>query len=142
MPRRATHPLKPMLRSARQKALAAYLQICAKTLELESWQINFDPTLPINGCEAMVHIRENQHAAIQVSKAFWGWAPDYQRLVIAHELAHLVLKRLDDLYEPLAKAVDPRVFSAFMLIFEAGIEESTERFARMIAPRLPLPALS
>lgn len=128
----------PSVAQDQLQLLQLYVDECVVLLMLSSWIVtvtNEPPPEP--DCIAYINHSEQQNATLFVAPDFWTAGPERQRLIIAHELCHLPLFRLGDLFDTLP----PKIKSILDHMYDCINEETTERFARMVAPRLPLPQL-
>ena len=80
--------------------------------------------------------REN----IRVSHDFWTQTPEKQRLILTHELLHLVLARYARVAETMEESLGKLAWAVLEPQLEDAEERATEHLARIIAPYLALPA--
>lgn len=135
-------PLVP--EPSRRERLLAYVRICADRLGLKDWDITLGRGEPANpdSTYATICAYQTQNAELFVSKLFWRQTPEGQRLTIAHELGHLPLWRCDEVVRVAAGVMDASAGKFLRRSFEPAGEFACEHFARLLAPLLPLPALS
>jgi hypothetical protein len=125
----------------------AYLRQVADACGAKDWVAEYDPAL-VDDALASVEFEESQRASVRFSKAFWACSPEEQRHVVTHEVCHFHFRRMNELVEALTDDMPEDVaalfagaLAMFSRLFETCEEEAVERFARIIAPRLPLPNL-
>ena len=80
-------------------------------------------------------------ADLRVSHDFWAQTPEKQRLILTHELLHLVLARYARVTETLEEPLGKLAWAVLEPQLEDAEERATEHLARILAPYLALPAL-
>jgi Zn-dependent peptidase ImmA (M78 family) len=75
-----------------------------------------------------------------VSHDFWTQTPEKQRLILTHELLHLVLARYARVSETMEESLGKLAWAVLEPQLEDAEERATEHLARIIAPYLSLPA--
>ena len=78
-------------------------------------------------------------ADLRVSFDFWKQTPEKQRLVLAHELMHLVTCRYARVTENLEAALGSLAWAVIEPQLEDAEERAVEQMARIVAPYLTLP---
>jgi hypothetical protein len=79
-------------------------------------------------------------ADLRVSFDFWKQSPEKQRLVLTHELMHLVVSRYARIAENLEDALGALAWAVIEPQLEDAEERAVEHMARIVAPYLSLPA--
>ena len=79
-------------------------------------------------------------ADLRVSHDFWTQTPEKQRLILTHELLHLVLARYARVAETMEESLGKLAWAVLEPQLEDAEERATEHLARIIAPYLALPA--
>jgi hypothetical protein len=83
---------------------------------------------------------QNHTAELRVAHDFWRQEPEKQRLILTHELLHLVLARYARISENLEESLGKLAWAVIEPQLEDGEERTIEHLARIIAPYLSLPA--
>jgi len=79
-------------------------------------------------------------ADLRVAFDFWKQDPEKQRLILTHELLHLVLAHYARISENLEESLGKLAWAVIEPQLEDGEERTIEHLARIIAPYLSLPA--
>jgi len=82
---------------------------------------------------------QNLTADLRVAHDFWRQEPEKQRLILTHELLHLVTCRTDRVVENLEEALGKVAWAVYEPQYTDATERMTEHLATVIAPYLPLP---
>ena len=82
---------------------------------------------------------QNLTADLRVSHDFWRQEPEKQRLILTHELLHLVTCRTDRVVENLEEALGKVAWAVYEPQYEDATERMTDHLAAIIAPSLSLP---
>lgn len=82
---------------------------------------------------------QNHTADLRVAHDFWRQEPEKQRLILAHELLHLVTCRTDRVVENLEDALGKVAWAVYEPQYVDATERMTEHLATIIAPYLTLP---
>ena len=82
---------------------------------------------------------QNLTADLRVSHDFWRQEPEKQRLILTHELLHLVTCRTDRVVENLEEALGKVAWAVYEPQYEDATERMTDHLAAVIAPSLSLP---
>lgn len=128
------------MNDARHDAWTAYVRDLADRLLLRDWEVTVSREAADPGKDATVYLYHNENRAdIRFADAFWGFAPEKRREVTVHEILHChfarqqrVLDALDEIHEG-----DKDIQLATKL-FGHETEIINQRFARILAPTLPL----
>lgn len=82
---------------------------------------------------------QNLTADLRVAHDFWRQEPEKQRLILTHELLHLVTCRTDRVVENLEEALGKVAWAVYEPQYLDATERMTEHLATIIAPYLTLP---
>jgi hypothetical protein len=82
---------------------------------------------------------QNLTADLRVAHDFWRQEPEKQRLILTHELLHLVTCRTDRVVENLEEALGKVAWAVYEPQYEDATERMTDHLAALIAPLLCLP---
>lgn len=82
---------------------------------------------------------QNLTADLRVAHDFWRQEPEKQRLILTHELLHLVTCRTDRVVENLEEALGKVAWAVYEPQYLDATERMTEHLANVIAPYLTLP---
>lgn len=82
---------------------------------------------------------QNLTADLRVAHDFWRQEPEKQRLILTHELLHLVTCRTDRVVENLEEALGKVAWAVYEPQYLDATERMTEHLATVIAPYLTLP---
>jgi len=82
---------------------------------------------------------QNQTADLRVAHDFWRQEPEKQRLILTHELLHLVTCRTDRVVENLEEALGKVAWAVYEPQYTDATERMTEHLANITAPLLSLP---
>lgn len=80
-----------------------------------------------------------QTADLRLAHDFFRQDAERQRLVLTHELLHLITCRTDRTVETLEEALGKIAWAAYEPQYTDATERMTEHLATIIAPFLPLP---
>lgn len=122
-------------------ALREWLDESLATLNLTAWTVGV--TQDASDVDAWADIdphAQNQTAELRVSHDFWRQTPEKQRLVLTHELVHLITCRHDQVIEALAEPLGKIAWAVFEPQHDDAAERAVEALAQVIAPMLDLPA--
>jgi hypothetical protein len=126
---------------AQYAAYSTYIRDLADRLLLRDWEITLrrNETRGENYAAVFIFNTEN-HAVVKLDEDYWGGSREDQREWLVHELLHCHLDRPDRVMEQLAEQWSEN--SACQFAKEAHhreIEVCVQRFARLLAPLMPLP---
>lgn len=82
---------------------------------------------------------QNLTADLRVAHDFWRQEPEKQRLILTHELLHLVTCRTDRVVENLEEALGKVAWAVYEPQYLDATERMTEHLANVIAPYLTMP---
>ena len=82
---------------------------------------------------------QNLTADLRVAHDFWRQEPEKQRLILTHELLHLVTCRTDRVVENLEEALGKVAWAVYEPQYLDATERMTEHLATIIAPYLTMP---
>jgi hypothetical protein len=121
--------------------LSQYLRDLGNQLLLADWELELKRETADHDCFAQVSVwRQENHASVRVSDDFWHGTPQDRREWITHELCHCHLDRPERVMEQLTDQFSDNSASQFAKeAHRKEIEICTQRYARLLAPHLPLP---
>lgn len=109
-------------------------------LGVDSWEITIVEAASDVDAWADIEAQPQQPTAdLRVSHDFWVQTPEKQRLILTHELLHLVLARYSRVTETLEESLGKLAWAVLEPQLEDAEERATEHLARIIAPYLSLP---
>jgi len=109
-------------------------------LGVDSWEITIVEAASDVDAWADIDAQAQQPTAdLRVSHDFWAQTPEKQRLILTHELLHLVLARYARVTETLEESLGKLAWAVLEPLLEDDEERATEHLARIIAPYLSLP---
>jgi hypothetical protein len=109
-------------------------------LGVDSWEITIVEAASDVDAWADIDAQAQQPTAdLRVSHDFWAQTPEKQRLILTHELLHLVLARYARVTETLEESLGKLAWAVLEPQLEDAEERATEHLARIIAPYLSLP---
>ena len=82
---------------------------------------------------------QNLTADLRVAHDFWRQEPEKQRLILTHELLHLVTCRTDRVVENLEEALGKVAWAVYEPQYEDATERMTDHLASIVAPLLTMP---
>ena len=82
---------------------------------------------------------QNLTADLRVSHDFWRQEPEKQRLILTHELLHLVTCRTDRVVENLEEALGKVAWAVYSPQYDDATERMTDHLVAIVAPSLSLP---
>jgi hypothetical protein len=131
-----------MAKPDRWKALDAYVADAAILLNLSDWEISIsrDPSEPDAHADIDPHSQRTT-AELRVESGFFALSPERQRLIVAHELGHLIHARVDRVVENLEETLGTVGWAILEPNYVDAAERTVEHWARIVAPYLPLPEL-
>ena len=108
---------------------------------LDHWEITIVEAASDVDAWADIEAHAQQPTAdLRVAFDFWKQEPEKQRLILTHELLHLVLARYARISENLEESLGKLAWAVIEPQLEDGEERTIEHLARIIAPYLSLPA--
>lgn len=121
-------------------ALDAYVAELQVAMNVTYWKI----TVVRDAADVEAWADINPHAQaetadLRVSHDFWKQTPEHQREVLAHEMLHIVMARLDQTVEAMEEAFGKIAWAIYDPLFEDAAERVVDHLAKVIAPWLPLP---
>lgn len=127
----------------RFKAVAEWVTKAQGVMTLGQWVVTVSPD---NAAEDAWADIEPHHqaltATLRLGREFFTLSPERQRLVLAHELTHLGLCRVDHMVDTLEDTNGAVWWSAWNPNFENELERAVEWVAVMVAQLLPMPRFS
>jgi hypothetical protein len=121
-------------------ALRGWVAEAQVQLGVESWEITIAEAASDVDAWADIDAHAQQPTAdLRVSFDFWKQEPEKQRLILTHELLHLVLARYARVTETLEESLGKLAWAVLEPQLEDAEERATEHLARIVAPYLSLP---
>ena len=109
-------------------------------LGVDSWELTIVEAASDVDAWADIDAQAQQPTAdLRVSHDFWAQTPEKQRLILTHELLHLVLARYARVTETMEESLGKLAWAVLEPQLEDAEERATEHLARIIAPYLSLP---
>ena len=122
-------------------ALRAWVAEAQTVMGLDHWEITIVEAASDVDAWADIEAHGQQPTAdLRVSFDFWKQTPEKQRLILTHELLHLVMARYARISENLEESLGKLAWAVIEPQLEDGEERTIEHLARIIAPYLSLPA--
>jgi hypothetical protein len=120
--------------------IEAYLADALVTLELQEWEITVSREAADITSHADIEVHDQRRTAdLRIARDFFAQSPERQRLILAHELAHIISARLDRIIENLEEPLGKIGYALLEPNFIDATERMVEHFARLIARELPIP---
>jgi len=121
-------------------ALRGWVGDAQALLGVESWEVTIVEAASDIDAWADIDAHAQQPTAdLRVSHDFWAQTPEKQRLILTHELLHLVLARYARVTETMEEPIGRLAWAILEPQLEDAEERATEHLARIIAPYLSLP---
>ena len=121
--------------------LKAWVSEAQTVMGLDHWEITIVEAASDVDAWADIDAHAQQPTAdLRVAFDFWKQEPEKQRLILTHELLHLVLARYARISENLEESLGKLAWAVIEPQLEDGEERTIEHLARIIAPYLSLPA--
>ena len=122
-------------------ALRAWVSEAQTVMGLDHWEITIVEAASDVDAWADIEAHAQQPTAdLRVAFDFWKQEPEKQRLILTHELLHLVLARYARISENLEESLGKLAWAVIEPQLEDGEERTIELLARIIAPYRSLPA--
>lgn len=122
-------------------ALRAWVAEAQTVMGLDHWEVTVVEAASDVDAWADIEAHAQQPTAdLRVAFDFWKQEPEKQRLILTHELLHLVLARYARISENLEESLGKLAWAVIEPQLEDGEERTIEHLARIIAPYLSLPA--
>ena len=121
-------------------ALRGWVADAQVLLGVDSWELTIVEAASDVDAWADIDAHSQQPTAeLRVSHDFWTQTPEKQRLILTHELLHLVLAHYARVTETLEDTLGKLAWATFQPQLEDAEERATEHLARLLAPYLALP---
>ena len=120
--------------------IEAYLADALVILELQDWEITVSREAADIASHADIEVHDQRRTAdLRIARDFFTQTPERQRLILAHELSHIISARLDRVIENLEEPLGKIGYALLEPNFIDATERMVEHFARLIARELPIP---
>lgn len=129
------------MNDATHAALEAYIKDVAARMNLRDWTIYLSRQIDDAGhYRAQITLyRERDEAEVQLAEPWFGRSPEEQRYTVVHELVHVVTTRLVRVVSRYVEQVGGELVNYLGKEHDEEEEIVVDRFARIIAPSMPLP---
>lgn len=121
-----------------------YVQACLPLLRLDGWIIYISESL-INpseaSCARIKTIAGKREAILELSQYFYDADPEEQRIVVAHELIHVIVDSMETVLYNAAEHMGPVLFPFVSKCFRDAEEVAVDELSKVIAPLLPIEKL-
>lgn len=122
-------------------ALRAWVAEAQTVMGLDHWEVTIVEAASDVDAWADIEAHAQQPTAdLRVAFDFWKQEPEKQRLILTHELLHLVMARYARISENLEESLGKLAWAVIEPQLEDGEERTIEHLARIVAPYLSLPA--
>jgi hypothetical protein len=109
-------------------------------LELQGWEITVSREAADITAHADIEVHDQRRTAdLRIARDFFTQSPERQRLILAHELSHVISSRLDRVFENLEEPLGKIGYALLEPNYLDATERMVEHFARLIARELPTP---
>jgi len=120
--------------------IEAYISDALVTLELQDWEVSISREAADITAHADIEVHDQRRTAdLRIARDFFAQSPERQRLILAHELSHIISARLDRVIENLEEPLGKIGYALLEPNFIDATERMVEHFARLIARELPIP---
>ena len=120
--------------------LKVWITEAQTVLGLDHWEVTVVEAASDVDAWADIEAHSQQPTAdLRVSFDFWKQTPEKQRLILTHELMHLVVARYARITENLEDALGSLAWAVIEPQLEDAEERAVEHMARIVAPYLSLP---
>lgn len=122
------------------KDVSKWLDQILPSFNLANWEITVatEPADSDSWADIEAHSQANT-ATLRIAHGFWALGKHKQRLVLTHEVCHILTWRLDECVEKLEKPLGELAWAVFAPNYDDYAERTVEQVATVIAPFLPLP---
>lgn len=129
-----------MARQDRWRAVEGWIGEAQEALGLSEWKVRVirDASDVEAWADIEAHTQANT-ADLRLAWDFFRQDAEKQRLVLTHELLHLVTAKTDRTVETLEEALGKVAWAVYEPQYTDATERMTEHLATIIAPTLPLP---
>jgi hypothetical protein len=122
------------------RLVEAWIADALVTLELQGWEITVSREAADITAHADIEVHDQRRTAdLRIARDFFTQSPERQRLILAHELAHVISSRLDRVIENLEEPLGKIGYALLEPNFIDATERMVEHLARLIARELPIP---
>ena len=122
-------------------ALRAWVAEAQTVMGLDHWEVTIvEAASDVDAWSDIEAHAQQPTADLRVAFDFWKQEPEKQRLILTHELLHLVMARYARISENLEESLGKLAWAVIEPQLEDGEERTIEHLARIVAPYLSLPA--
>jgi len=127
-------------RMERHRAVEAWIADAIDILGLQAWEV----TVLRDAADVTAHADidpapQRYTADLRISQDLFTQSAERQRLILTHELTHLIVARVDQVVENLEEPIGKISYAIFEPNFVDASERAVEHLAKILAPLLPLP---
>lgn len=129
-----------MVKPDRWTVLEEWVANAMIAFQLQDWEITISRDAADIEAHADIEVSTQRNSAnLRVQRDFFDLTPDKQRLVLCHELGHIISGRTDQVFETLEEPLGKIAWAVLEPNYLDATERMVEHWARLIAPHLPLP---
>jgi hypothetical protein len=108
--------------------------------QLQEWEITVSRDAAEIDAHADIDVSDQRNSAdLRVQRDFFDQSPEKQRLVLCHEIGHIITSRTDRVFENLEEPLGKIAWAVAEPNYLDATERMVEHWARLVAPMLPLP---
>ena len=131
-----------MTRPDKWAALEEWVRNAMIALQLQDWEITISRDAADIEAHADIEVSDQRDSAdLRVQRDFFDQTPEKQRLILCHELGHIISARTDQVFESLEGSLGKLAWAVVEPNYLNATERMVEHWARIIAPTMPLPEL-
>lgn len=131
-----------MPKADRWTAVERWITDAQEALQITQWRVRVvQDAADIDAWADIDPHTQANTADLRLSHDFYRQDPEKQRLILTHELLHLVTCRTDRTVETLEEALGKIAWAVYEPQYTDATERMAEHLAAIIAPFLPLPKL-
>jgi hypothetical protein len=121
-------------------ALRGWVTDAQVFLSIDTWEITIvEAASDVDAWADIDPHAQAPTADLRVSHDFWTQTPEKQRLILVHELLHVVLSRYARVAETMEESLGKLAWAVLEPQLEDAEERAIEHLARILAPYLALP---
>lgn len=129
-----------MARSDRHKAVELWIADAMDYLGLQAWEVTVLREAADVSAHADIDPAPQRYTAeLRLAHDFFAQSPERQRIILTHELIHLIVARVDQVTENLEESLGKIGYGVFEPNYVDASERAVEHLAKILAPLLALP---
>jgi len=122
-------------------ALRGWVTDAQVFLSIDTWEITIvEAASDVDAWADIDPHAQAPTADLRVSHDFWTQTPEKQRLILVHELLHVVFSRYARVAETMEESLGKLAWAVLEPQLEDAEERAIEHLARILAPYLALPS--